>query len=191
MLSSLPISLDLIEAAEFADWRARTVLILGILLNVMSIHLWSVLGRLTLVLYTALIKGKKGWRWKGGFAEQCAVRGVRPQQMAEACKGQCWVVALRERWREWREMRRRNGVRLALADEEAEGMLQFDSSNSVCSYVVLYAHSARHPDNTNNKHQPKQLLGALLLPCSSDSIFFSQNAQQPLPVLNPGPHPLI
>lgn len=60
MLSSLPISLDLIEAAEFADWRARTVLILGILLNVMSIHLWSVLGRLTLVLYTALIKGKKG-----------------------------------------------------------------------------------------------------------------------------------
>lgn len=45
MLGSLPISLDLMEAAEFADWSARIVLILGILSNVMSIHLWSVLGR--------------------------------------------------------------------------------------------------------------------------------------------------
>lgn len=36
----------------------------------------------------------------------------------------------------------RNGVRLALADEEAEEMLQFDSSNSVCSDVVLYVLSA-------------------------------------------------
>lgn len=57
-------------------------------------------------------------------------------------------------------MRRRNGVRLALTDEEAEGMLQFDSSNSVCSYVVLYVHSARHPDSINNNRQPKQLQGA-------------------------------
>lgn len=45
MLSSLPISVDLIEAAEFADWSARIVLILRILSNVMSIHLRSVLGR--------------------------------------------------------------------------------------------------------------------------------------------------
>lgn len=45
MLSSLPISLDLIEAAEFADRSARIVLILRILSNVMSIHLRSVLGR--------------------------------------------------------------------------------------------------------------------------------------------------
>lgn len=49
----------------------------------------------------------------------------------------------------------RNGVRLALTEEEAEEMLQFDSSNSVCSYVVLYVLSAWRPDNTNNNHQPK------------------------------------
>lgn len=59
MLGSLPISLDLIEVAEFADWRARIVLSLRILSNLMLIHLWSVLGRYTLMLYTALIKGGK------------------------------------------------------------------------------------------------------------------------------------
>lgn len=82
------------------------------------------------------------------------------------------MVALREGWRECR----RNGVRLALTDEEAEGMLQFDSSNSVCSYVVVYVHSARHPDNTNNNHQPKELQGApqgALRPFSS-VVFFSR-----------------
>lgn len=52
------------------------------------------------------------------------------------------MVALGERRRECREMGIRNGVRLALADEEAEEMLQFDSSNSVCSDVVLYVLSA-------------------------------------------------
>lgn len=57
MLGSLPISLDLIEVAEFADWKARIVLSLRILSNLMLIHLWSVLGRYTLVLYTTLIKG--------------------------------------------------------------------------------------------------------------------------------------
>lgn len=62
MLSPLPISLDLIEAAEFADWSAGIVLIRGILSNVMSIHLWSVLGRETLGLYAALINGEKGRR---------------------------------------------------------------------------------------------------------------------------------
>lgn len=63
-----------------------------------------------------------------------------------------------EGWRERRGTRRRSGVRLALTDEEAEGTLQFDSSSSVCSCVVLHAPSARHPDNTKNEPQPEEEL---------------------------------
>lgn len=166
----------------------------------MSIHLWSVLGRSSLVLYTALIKGEKKNEDETEALRNNVLSEVwdhsRWLRLADRVKGTVLRVALRERWRECREIRRRNGVRLALTDEEAEGMLQFDSSNSVCSYVVLYVHSARHPDNTNNNHQPKQLQGALYIqhfssrsPLSSFLVVW--NAQQPLPVLNPGPHLLI
>lgn len=111
-------------------------------------------------------------------------------------KGPCWVVALRERWRECSEMGRRNGVRLALTDEEAKGMLQFDSSNSVCSCVVLCVHSARHPDNTNNNISPnsckERRTSSTCPPLLLTHLFgLVWNAQQPLPVLNPAPHPLI
>lgn len=92
LLGSLPISLDLIEVAAFADWKARIVLNLRILSNLMLIHLWSVLGRYTLVLYTALIKG-------GGVKMELRVCRTMCCQRCEAaadgwglqtgCKGQC------------------------------------------------------------------------------------------------------